>query len=761
MMARNRGNPVLVLGIVLFLCCGLWGWPISDGQATTLPPGFAVPASETGTAGPLSLQDGATGPELQALVAGMSDGEVRRLLIAEIAARTATGPIVATGLLTRLTDAIETLRVRFVEVFGSVTRLPEVWSTLQVRVDSFGGTGNLLFSLALVFGVSLTIKTLWRHRARAIQDHVADRNAAVGAYASLGVIVDAGIYLLFDLSGVVVFYLTAMTLILIAGTGDADARLLLATYVAAMTAVLAAKSIVEFCFPRKWAVYRLLPFNDQLTARFHGIVIGLAAIASFGFLTTEMLGIFGLQPALHQLLVILTASGFLAAFVLSVFWIRDDVRVLIGGTTAGETPHKDDILPRLAANWHLLAAGYAVLLWSLSVGSILLTGQPSATVHIGLMSLLLLLGVPAFELMIGHFLVARMGPDSPVGLAIRRAVRLFLTVGAAAIFLSLWGLRSEDLRTAGTIGWILAAALDVGVTALIGYATWTLLRAVIDSRLAAETPDPSETAATLEGEGGGAGVSRAATLLPLIRSTALAIIVVSCVYTAASSLGLNITPLLAGAGVVGIAIGFGAQALVRDIVSGLFFLIDDAFRRGEYIEIGTVKGTVEKISIRSLQLRHHNGPLHTIPFGEIAHLTNFSRDWVMMKLPLRVTYDTDVERLRKLIKGLGQELLADAELGPKFLQPLKSQGVIQMEDSAMIVRVKFMTRPGDQWTLRNKVFARIRELFAREGIQFAHREVTVRIAGHEDGRPLTETERQAATGAARAVVEGDDWMKKA
>ena len=154
-----------------------------------------------------------------------------------------------------------------------------------------------------------------------------------------------------------------------------------------------------------------------------------------------------------------------------------------------------------------------------------------------------------------------------------------------------------------------------------------------------------------------------------------------------------------------------------------------------------------------MQLRHHNGPLNTVPFGEISHLTNFSRDWVMMKLPLRVTYDTDVEKLRKLIKRLGQDLLKDPELGPMFLQPLKSQGVIQMEDSAMIIWVKFMTRPGDQWSVRNKVFTRIRELFEREGIKFAHREVTVRIADHEAGKPLGEAEKEAAAAAARSVVE--------
>ena len=140
-------------------------------------------------------------------------------------------------------------------------------------------------------------------------------------------------------------------------------------------------------------------------------------------------------------------------------------------------------------------------------------------------------------------------------------------------------------------------------------------------------------------------------------------------------------------------------------------------------------------SLRSMQLRHHKGPLHTIPFGEITHLTNFSRDWVVMKLPLRVTYDTDVEKVRKLIKKLGQELLEHPEVGGSFLEPLKSQGVYQMEDSAMIIRVKFMTKPGDQFTIRKLVYSRLREMFEKEGIKFAHKEVTVRVAENPNAEP--------------------------
>ncbi|MFT6773320.1 MAG: small-conductance mechanosensitive channel [Paracoccaceae bacterium] len=295
---------------------------------------------------------------------------------------------------------------------------------------------------------------------------------------------------------------------------------------------------------------------------------------------------------------------------------------------------------------------------------------------------------------------------------------------------------------------------DVVDKLFMGYVAYHAVRIWLDKRIEDEGGDDFEAAPG--DEGAGSSASRLATLLPLFRSFILFFIILATVLSIAMQLGVNVSPLFAGAGVVGLAIGFGAQTLVRDILSGMFFLLDDAFRKGEYIDVGLVKGTVEKISIRSFQLRHHLGALHTIPFGEITHLTNFSRDWVMMKLPLRLTYDTDVEKVRKLVKKLGQKLLEHPTEGPKFVQQLKSQGVIMMEDSAMILRVKYMTRPGDQWTTRKLVYHEIRELFAREGIHFAHKEVTVRLPGLPEGHRLTDDEARIAGAAARRAVEMED-----
>lgn len=296
-------------------------------------------------------------------------------------------------------------------------------------------------------------------------------------------------------------------------------------------------------------------------------------------------------------------------------------------------------------------------------------------------------------------------------------------------------------------------ALDIIAILFIGYVVYHMFRIWIDTKIDQETSDMP--AGELGDEGGAGGASRLATLLPLFRGAILAVVIVSIILILLMEIGINVSPLFAGAGVVGLAVGFGSQTLVRDIFSGAFFLLDDAFRKGEYIDIGDVKGTVEKISVRSFQLRHHLGALHTIPFGEIKVLSNYSRDWVMMKLPLRVTYDTDVEKVRKLIKKLGLRLMEDPVIGDNFIQPLKSQGVIEMQDSAMIIRVKFMTKPGDQWTIRKRVFQEIRDLFEQEGIRFAHREVTVRLAGDQAADMTPEQKKKAAAGAVQAAIDDD------
>jgi small-conductance mechanosensitive channel len=205
--------------------------------------------------------------------------------------------------------------------------------------------------------------------------------------------------------------------------------------------------------------------------------------------------------------------------------------------------------------------------------------------------------------------------------------------------------------------------------------------------------------------------------------------------------------LLAGAGVIGLAIGFGSQTLVRDIVSGAFFLLDDAFRVGEYIDVGTVKGSVEKMSVRSVRLRHHRGAVHTVPFGEVKRLTNYSRDWAIMKLNFRVPFTTNVDKVRKILKATGVKLAEHPDIKDDFIQPFKSQGATEADDYGFIITTKFMSKPGKQFVIRRYAIAAVQQAFAENGIEFAMPRVEVSMDSNEQGddRPSTSGAGAAAS----------------
>ena len=224
------------------------------------------------------------------------------------------------------------------------------------------------------------------------------------------------------------------------------------------------------------------------------------------------------------------------------------------------------------------------------------------------------------------------------------------------------------------------------------------------------------------------------------------------ILMALSYLGVDTTPLLAGAGIVGLAIGFGAQTLVKDVVAGIFFLIDDAFRLGEYLVIGTTVGTVEKISLRSLQLRHHKGPVHTIPFGEMRQVTNNSRDWVITKLKFTVPFDTDINKIKKLFKVIGAEML-EADYADDILQTFKSQGVYDVDDVGIIIRGKFMTKPGTQWIIRKDVYTRVQKAFDANGIEFARKEVRVQMPGMDENTELNSDQKKLISAAASEAAQ--------
>lgn len=332
-----------------------------------------------------------------------------------------------------------------------------------------------------------------------------------------------------------------------------------------------------------------------------------------------------------------------------------------------------------------------------------------------------------------------------------------LVVGLVLLALArMWGVDMLGLAQSGLGAKAASKIIELLFVMALSYVLWELVTVFIGRWMAQEGGEVAGQAVDTDaGEDGSGSLSRVATLLPIIHKSAKVLIGVMSVILILDIMGFNIGPILAGAGVLGLAIGFGAQTLVKDIVSGLFFLADDAFRVGETIDTGGTQGAVEKISLRSLRLRHHEGLVHTIPYGEIPQVTNFSRDWAILKLRFRVPFDTDVNKVKKIFKKIGAEMLEDPVIGPDFLQPFKSQGVAEVGDNGMVVRGKFMAKPGKQFTIRKEVFVRVQKAFEEANIPFARKQVMVHIPGLEKSNQLKDDELKAIAAAAADSVDDD------
>ena len=478
---------------------------------------------------------------------------------------------------------------------------------------------------------------------------------------------------------------------------------------------------------------------------------------------------FGATPDTQLLLTMIAGALFIGFLIALIVRLRHYGESLI----LGEKETAGNLQQGLARIWWILSIVYVVCVWLLSVGKRAATGESSMVPGMG--SLLLLVMIPYADrgmtrLITWYFrdktpveendapddnetagsqpeqaaatgMTPATGEDSEVEtsagtaasphyIAIaQRYTRVILALIILTIFVRLWDIDLQAI-SANLVGPRFAtAAFDISITVLVTWALWGMIRISIERRLEEDKPAGGSDG---DGEAGGLGGSRVETVLPLIRISIKITLMVMAVLISLSALGVNIGPLIAGAGVVGIAIGFGAQTLVRDIVSGFFYLLDDAFRIGEYVVIDQIRGTVEKISVRSFQLRHHEGPVHTIPYGEIRTLTNWSRDWAIMKFELRVPFETDIEMVRKMIKQIGLNMMEDPTFGPLMLAPLKSQGVNRIDDSALIIRCKFTAIPGQQYLIRREAFTRIQRAFEEKGIQFAPRRVLVEATTPEE-----------------------------
>ncbi len=432
----------------------------------------------------------------------------------------------------------------------------------------------------------------------------------------------------------------------------------------------------------------------------------------------------------HPLAGLLLLSG-LVALLFKLWWFHDmrrDLAALILGGSDSPGPWRR--LIALAAPWFYMAT--AVVLWAVGRAAAMMSdgGRWAEAAAITQTAIVI---IPIIAVGIGSFVDCRAARravttgatplSKAAGAAFRAAAVGVLWAAGFYVVARLWAGLLVGMSTA-QFGTVSRQAAGVAVFAFAGWVALVFLRVFFD----ACAPKRRASGPMEEEEEGHADSvpSRLATVLPVLRGVVLGAVLGLTILIVLSRLGVDIGPLLAGFGILGLALSFGSQALVRDIVSGVFFMLEDAFRVGEYVDTGRLKGTVEKISLRSMQLRHQSGQIHTIPFGQIQQLTNASRDWATIKFNVRLDHSADIEQARKTIKKVGLALLDDPEFGPHFIAQLKMQGVADITDSAVVIRLKFTAKPAQASTLQREALKRVYRALNEAKVPFASNAVTVR-----------------------------------
>jgi moderate conductance mechanosensitive channel len=216
---------------------------------------------------------------------------------------------------------------------------------------------------------------------------------------------------------------------------------------------------------------------------------------------------------------------------------------------------------------------------------------------------------------------------------------------------------------------------------------------------------------------------RAATVTGVVRNI---VVVAACVVAGMlilSELGIDLKPILAAAGIGGLAIGFGAQSVVKDVISGFFLLLENQVRVGDVVVIGGTGGLVESITLRTLVLRDLAGNVHVIPHGGVDRVTNMTKDYSRYVFDVGVAYREDPDEVMRVLQEIGDELQRDPNFGPDILEPLEMLGVDKLDDSAVIIKCRIMTKPIQQWRIAREMNRRIKKTFDARGIEipFPHR----------------------------------------
>jgi moderate conductance mechanosensitive channel len=421
--------------------------------------------------------------------------------------------------------------------------------------------------------------------------------------------------------------------------------------------------------------------------------------AIFGYAVPQAAWWFGIPGALYALM--LKAVALVLAAMTIIFLLEN--RASIAAWIAGEPPAASGwvrIRRTLAEIWHLFAILYILGIYL--IYALHMQGGFTYVLRATVLSLVIIVGARLLARFVrglssrGFAIKPELKAQFPtLEQRANRYIPILTGLASATIYI-LALLAVLQAWNVGAFAWfgselgrrVMGNALSIGMVVIIALALWEISASAIERYLTAV--DASDAPRR----------TRIRTLLPLIRSALLCVIIVVSSLMILSHLGINIAPLLAGAGVAGLAIGFGSQALVKDIITGLFILLEDQIAVGDIVEVGKDhKGVVEAISIRSIRMRDISGIVHTVPFSEVTSVKNLTKEYSFAIARIGISYKEDIDRVVEILRQVGDELMRDEALRPSILNPFEFLGVDALDASSVVLLVRIRTRPGKQWVV--------------------------------------------------------------
>ena len=478
---------------------------------------------------------------------------------------------------------------------------------------------------------------------------------------------------------------------------------------------------------------RILPLTD-VTANYLFIwTRRLVGFSVFGFFFAEAALLLGLSvggyTSLRGLLG-LAITGLTVVFLLQnrapvAAWIR-------GEGKAGR------LRDRFADIWHVLAVIYVAATFGIFVlgvegGFQYLARATAVTAVILVAALLIMTGLD--RLVERGFAIRQEVRDRFPTLeeranrylpAMRRLLRWAVGLIAALALLETWGVDA--------LGW-----LDTPLGQQLSEGAFSIIAVMVLALIFWEAVNSGIERYLTRTDAEGNVVERSArirTLLPLFRKVVFTVLAVMVSLIVLSELGINIGPLLAGAGVIGLAVGFGAQTLVKDVITGLFILVEDTIAVGDWVIVGGHEGEVESLSIRTIRLRDVPGTVYTVPFSEVGAVINYTKDFSNMMVYVGISYRENVDEVMKVIEDLGREMAEDQSLGADITGPMEAQGVQEFGDSAVVIRAKMMVRAGTQWGLKREFNRRLKNRFDELGIEIPLPQRTITFGEDKDGNAV-------------------------